>query len=433
MPERTHRTELERPVVVVGAGVAGLCCAIHLQERGLPVLVVEGDSQVGGRARTDFVDGFLLDRGFQVLLTAYPEAQDMLDLGSLGLGKFAPGAMIRSDAGFARFVDPLRRPSEALNTLMSGVATPLDALRIARMRRRLGRGDPLRLLDGHSRSALDALRAEGFSQRLIERFFRPFFGGVLLDPELASSSRALEFLFRMFADGDAALPAHGMGAIPHQLASRLAPGVLRTGRWVRRLDGSGVILDCDTRIEAAAIVLATDPRAAEKLAPGLPVPESNPSYCLHFDAPRAPGLRDFLALDGEGTGPVNHVCVPSNIAPRYSPIGRDLVSASVLGPIALDDEALEHAARDQLQDWFGDGVRQWRLLRIDRIEDALPAQPPGAFEPGLQRARLSDRLFVCGDHRDLASIQGAMASGRRAAYEVAGMLGSRASRCASSR
>jgi phytoene dehydrogenase-like protein len=411
-----------QPVLIVGAGVSGLCCALHLQKRGFWVLLLEADADVGGRVRTDRVDGFLLDRGFQVLLTAYPEAQDMLDLDALRLGSFAPGAMVRTGRRFARVVDPFRRPGGALRTLFSGVATPLDALRIARLRSRVGRGAPQDLLGGASHTTLDALHAEGFSERIIEGFFRPFLGGVLLDRELRGSSRALEFLFRMFAEGDAALPAQGMGAIPSQLAARLAPGTLRTRTPVARLDRSGVTLESGERFDASAVVVATAARAAGKLIPGLPVPEANPACCLQFDAPRAPAVEDFLVLDGSGEGPVNELCVPSQVVPDYAPPGRSLLSASVLAPVPPDDEALEAAVRRQLSNWFGSEASSWRLLRIDRIPDALPFQPPGPFEPAGRSTRLSDRLFICGDHRDLASLQGAMASGRRAALEVAEAL-----------
>lgn len=408
----------KQSVAVIGAGVAGLSCAIHLERAGHRVQLLEGSGSAGGRVRTDVVEGFRLDRGFQVLLTAYPEANAMLDLPALQLGRFAPGAMIRRDDRFATVADPLRRPGLALRTLFSGVATPGDALRILRLQRRVARSDASAQLEAPSRASIDWLRAEGFSERIIESFFRPFLGGVLLDRSLTASSRSLQYLFRMFAQGDAALPARGMQAIPEQLASRLANDTLRLRARVAQIDPRQVVLESGERIDASAVVIATEAHAASKLVNGLEVPDSNPAACLSFDAPAAPPVGDFLLLDGNDEGPINELCVPSNVAPGYAPAGRALVSASVLAPIRDEDETLEAQARRQLRGWFGAAVDGWRLLRIDRIQHALPAQPPGPFEPRATEPRLAERLFICGDHRDLASLQGAMASGRRAAEAV---------------
>jgi phytoene dehydrogenase-like protein len=410
------------PVIVIGAGMSGLTCALHLQERGHAVALLEAGDDVGGRVRTDEVEGFKLDRGFQVLLTAYPEVEAMLDLDRLGLGRFAPGAKVRIDDRFATIADPLRRPEAILSTLVSGVATPMDALRILRLRRRVSRGSALDLLRADSGHAIDALRAQGFSERIITRFFRPFLGGVLLDRELRASTRALNFLFRMFAEGDAALPAEGMGAIPVQLSERLAPGTLRLRARVVRLEARSVTLESGQRIEASAIVVASEARGAASLLNGLDIPKSHPAVCLYFDAPQSPKVADYLVLDGNGEGPINELCVPSAVVPGYAPRGRALISASVLAPVIHDDEELEQRARRQLVDWFGNEVEGWRLLRLDRIPEALPFQPPGSFEPAAPSAKLADGLFICGDHRDLASLHGAMASGRRAAVAVSETL-----------
>jgi len=405
------------PAVVVGAGLSGLTCALDLQRRGIDVRIVEASDDVGGRVRSDRVEGFTLDRGFQVLLTAYPEVRRNLDLDALELGRFEPGALVRRGGRFVRVFDPLRRPREAFPTLRSGVANAGDVLRLGRMAwETRGATGHARTPDGHS--ALAALRERGFSDALVEGFFRPFLGGVFLDPELRPSSASLDFLFRMFATGDAALPAAGMGAVAAQLAAGLAPGTLRLRAPVSRVERFGVVLDTGERVAASAVVVATEADAAAKLLPGLAVPESRRAISLHFEAPRAPVAGPVLVLDGEASGPVNQLCVPSAVAPRYAPSGRAVVHACVLEPDDDEDEALELAVRRQLGVWFGADVEAWRLLRIDRVAGALPSQPPGAFEPRARRCRLVDHLFVCGDHRDLASLQGAMHSGRRAADEV---------------
>ena len=226
----------------------------------------------------------------------------------------------------------------------------------------------------------------------------------------------------MFAEGEVALPAQGMGAVSRQLVARLRPGTLRTRAQVRQVEASCVTLETGERLESSAVVLATAARAAAKLVPGLRVPESNAACCLYFDAPQAPAVGNFLVLNGNGTGPVNELCVPSEVNSHYAPAGRSLVSASVLEPFSQDDATLEAAVRQQLSGWFGAAVRDWRLLRIDRIEEALPSQPAGPFEPMAYDPQIAERLLICGDHRDLASLQGAMASGRRAALRLTQLL-----------
>ena len=202
------------PGVIVGAGLAGLCCAKHLREAGQSSIVLQASDGIGGRVRTDRVEGFLLDRGFQVLLTAYPETQRHLDYAALDLRSFVPGALVHVDGRFHRIVDPWRRPVDALMHALSPIGSLADKARVARLRHRVLRGTLDALWSRPEQSTYAALVADGFSAQMIDRFFRPFFGGVLLDPDLATSSRMFEFTFRMFALGDSAVPAAGMGRSP---------------------------------------------------------------------------------------------------------------------------------------------------------------------------------------------------------------------------
>jgi phytoene dehydrogenase-like protein len=231
-------------VAIVGAGLAGLRCALGLHRAGLSCTVLEASDGVGGRVRTDIVDGFRLDRGFQVFLTAYPEAREALDYGALRLRPFAPGALVRRSGSFERLGDPFRRPRDLWGTLRARVGTTGDKLRVLRLRRRLRGKSPGEILAAPQTTALAALEREGFSRRMIDGFFRPLFGGVFLDRSLETSSRMLEFVFAMFARGEAALPEAGMGAIPAQLASRLPAGTVRLlarnrGRRARPGDARG--------------------------------------------------------------------------------------------------------------------------------------------------------------------------------------------------
>jgi phytoene dehydrogenase-like protein len=407
--------------VVIGAGLAGLCCARELSAAGLEVLVLERSDGPGGRVRTDAVDGFLLDRGFQVLLTAYPEARRALDYERLGLRTFESGALIRRDGGFSRVADPFRHPFKAAGSLRRSPGSLPDKLRVARLRRRLSSFSLNEILTAPQVSTAEALRLEGFSQELVDAFFRPFLGGVFLDPSLETSSRLFAFVFKLFTEGEAALPAAGMQAIPRQLAAGLPDAAVRYGATVESAGPGEVELAGGERITAGAVVVAADGPEAARLTGAVEAPAPRAVTTLHYAAERSPMGEPVLVLDGEGRGPVNDLCVPSDVAPSYAPPGAALVSATVLGIPPLTDERLDAAVREQLEGWFGAQVHGWRLLRALRIPFALPAQPPAALSPAERPVRIQDGLFVCGDHRATASIQGAMVSGRRAAAAVRGL------------
>jgi phytoene dehydrogenase-like protein len=404
--------------VVVGAGLAGLACALRLHEAGARALVLEASDGVGGRVRSDLVDGFRLDRGFQVLLTAYPETQRVLDYPALDLKPFLPGALVRRAGRFHELSDPWRRPERAWRSLTAGVGSLADRLRMARFRGRVRRGSLEDLFRRPESSAAERLHAEGFSAGMVDAFFRPVFGGILLDRSLSASSRMLEFVFRMMAEGDVAVPAEGMGAIPGQMARRLSEGTVRLGARVASAAPQEVRLESGETIRGNAVVIATEGPEAARLA-GLPTPGSRPVTCLYFAAERAPIAEPLLVLDGDGTGPVNNLCFPTQAASGYGPAGATLVSASVVGG-AAGEAALEAAVRKQMAGWFGDDVRGWRHLRTYHIRHAQPEQRPGVLEPVERPVRLASGLFVCGDHRDTASLHGAMLSGRRAAEAILG-------------
>jgi phytoene dehydrogenase-like protein len=405
-------------VLIVGGGLAGLCAALRLRQRGVGALVLEGSDAVGGRVRTDRVDGFLLDRGFQVLLTRYADARQVLEYGALDLHPFEPGALVRFEGQFHRVVDPFRRPLRMPETVRAPIGTLADKARVGRLRLRLAASRPTQLSRAPERTTLELLRSEGFSERIVDRFFRPFFGGIFLERDLTTSSRLFEYLFRCFSLGDTVLPADGMEAIPRQIAARLADDGIRTDAPVATVDDGGVTLESGERLAARAVVVATEGPAAAELLDGLPPPGSHSVACLYFAADSPPLEEPILVLDGDGAGPVNNLCVPSNVAPSYAPAGAALISATVLGDPAGDDAALGGAVREQLAGWFGPAVRSWRHLRTYRIPHALPDQSAPALTDPARPVRLRRGLYVCGDHRETASIQGAMRSGRRAADAV---------------
>ncbi len=409
-PDQPHHAD----VVVVGAGLAGLAAAGALHAAGRTVVVLEASDGVGGRVRTDTVDGFLLDRGFQILLTAYPEAHRQLDLDALDVRAFEPGAVVRWGGRFHTVSDPFRRPASVVGTALTPVIGLRDKLRVALLRQRVLRGTGRQLATAPETTTLEHLREMGFSDAAVERLFRPLFGGIQLDPELQTSSRMFDLVYRCLAKGDAGVPAAGMGAIPAQLAERLPPGAVRLDTPVAQVDGGGVTTGHGQRIDADAVVVATDGPAAARLLGRPDVPGHSVSCCW-FAAPAAPVPGAALLLDGEGTGPALNVAMMTGAAPTYSSDGRALIAAACPG---VHDDSLGDAVRAQLRGWWGEQVDGWELLRTDHIAHAQPAQdvPFSMKKP----VRVADGLFVAGDHRDTASIQGALFSGRRCAEAVLG-------------
>ncbi|QDU65620.1 protoporphyrinogen oxidase [Planctomycetes bacterium Pla86] len=401
--------------------MAGLRCAVELQGAGVEVCLLEAGDGVGGRVRTDELEGFKLDRGFQVLLTAYSELPGAFDLEALDLRAFKPGALVRREGRFRRITDPFREPSAVVSALLRGLGSTADKLRVAALRHSCLRGTVDELFARPEATALEALRARGFGAELIDGFFRPFLGGILLDRDLGSSSRMFEFVFRMLSVGDAAVPAAGMGALSGQLAARLTEGSLRLNARVRAVERGVVILDDGERIEADAVVVATDGPSAAQLLGEVADPGSRAVTCVYFDAPQSPVGEPLLVLGGDAGALVNNFAVLSDVAPSYAPPGRHLLAATVLG--AHDQAAIVAPVVDELRQWYGESVDGWRHLRTYCIRHAQPAQPPGRLQPLDRPARTAGGAFVAGDHRTHASIEGALRSGRRVAEAVLAELG----------
>ena len=280
--------------------------------------MVEASDGVGGRVRTDVVDGYRLDRGFQVLLTAYPELERQLDVGALDLCRFEPGALVWDGSATHLVGDPLRRPSTLPQTVVAPIGSLADKLRILRQRVRLRRSDAADLLRQDDVSTLAALRADGFSERIIERFFRPLVGGIQLDPSLATSRRMFDVILRSLIVGDVAVPAGGMGEIPAQLAARLPPDRIHLDTPAIAVSPGSVRVEGTREISAATVILAVDGPSASELV-GLPPVESNPATCVWFAADRPPVSGGHIVLDGTGAGPALNVAVMTNVAPRLRP------------------------------------------------------------------------------------------------------------------
>lgn len=414
--------------IIIGAGLSGLTAARKLHRSNWSVSLLESRDRVGGRIQTDALDGFLLDHGFQVYLTGYKVAGQELDLPALKLGAFQAGSLIQTNRKRYRVCDPLRSPwylapQHAIETMLAPIGSFADKWKIAKFRQRVCRADEVQMLGVQQVTARARLEQMGFSNTIIETFFRPFFGGIFLDKSLSVSAGVMEFVFRTFSQGVAALPENGMQAIPDQIASSLPSQTIQLNTTVASVNKDHVVLANGEVRSADCILIATEEPAARRLLNSntgsmkqtdAPVQCSSTS-CLYFSVGNPPIREATLVLNGDGDGVINNLCFPSFAQPTYAPVGRALLSVSTIGQIEPNGDALLDSVVDQLADWFGPSARSWQHLRTYRVPYALPNQSPESLATRSVHSRLSERVYRCGDYCESASIEGAIQSGLKVA------------------
>lgn len=431
-PTQIPRPTPERPVIVVGAGMAGLTAAVALHEAGVPVGLLEASDGVGGRVRTDrHPAGFLLDRGFQVLLEAYPFARRWIDLSALAPAPFDAAALVWTGRRLAPLADPRRHPRALPRDLTSPVFGVADKLRLARLARHAVRAPWQSAREAAAaapdQSAAEALWSAGCSPAFVERFARPFWGGITLDPSLASSAGPWWFTLKMFLAGRALLPGAGIGAMPEQLARRLPAATVALGGRVERVivearRATGVVV-AGREHPAAAVIVATDPPAARALTGITALPDRGDgvgSLTVFLAGRRDPGIGPRLVLDGTGRLTLNHLAPLSTVQPAYAPPGSHLLAAVIVGTRLKegDDTALAVRARDDVAMLLGHAPDDWEIARTVRVPFSQFAQPPGIYArlPGNQTA--IGGLYLASEATVDSSYNGAIASGEAAARLV---------------
>jgi protoporphyrinogen oxidase len=405
-------------IVIIGAGIAGLTCAKYLKDKGIEATILEASFGVGGRVRTDIVDGFKLDRGFQVLLTSYPEAQKLLNYKELRFKKLPSGARIRQGNEFALMPNPLKDITTAPQALFAPVGSFWDKLKVLQLNLSLKNApEPTTLNSFDKQSTLEFLKEFGYSDTIIERFFRPFFRGVFLEKGLKTDATFFKFLFSQFAKGDVVVPENGMQAIAEQIAAHLAPHQIRLNMAVEKVVGQTIYLENGESIEAEKIVLATNASATARILGEKPSVSFNTTDCLYFysDTPLNIFSKSYLIINANTNELIDHLVVMSDFAPSYAPVGKTLISVSLVGKNKFSEQDLIEKVGIELRKWFG-GNYQWKHLRTYRIPEALPQyfEAPSAHKT----LKINDFMYCCGDYMAYPSLNAAMKTGR----EVAEML-----------
>ncbi|NHF59855.1 FAD-dependent oxidoreductase [Flavobacteriaceae bacterium TP-CH-4] len=400
----------EPKIAIIGAGLSGLVAAICLEEQGFAPEIFEASDSIGGRIKTDFYEGIPLDHGFQVLLTEYPLTKKYLDYGALGLKHFLPGALLYRKGKTSKIGDPLRNATFLFSTVFSGVGSIQDKWKIFRLSSSLKNKSIAQLFEAPGTSTLDFLKEYGFSDRIIDNFFRPFFSGIFLEDELTTSSRMFQFVYKMFSEGDAAIPEKGMQEIPKQLYERLWNTKIHYNRSVARVDGKTIHINGDI-LDFDAVIIATDPTKLLEQLSATPV-QWHSSHTLYFKTKASTMNLPIIGLLTKSDTLVNNLHFVTDVIPVS---GSDaILSATVVRAHELSETDLVARAKKELLDCCK--LNDLEFIRGYRIDRALPKLKTAHYESRL--VKYSDHVFLAGDHLANGSINAAMLSGEQAASET---------------
>ncbi|WP_291725342.1 protoporphyrinogen/coproporphyrinogen oxidase [Bernardetia sp.] len=411
-------------VLIIGGGVAGLTAARNLHQRGLSVKVIEATDRVGGRVKTDIVNGFRLDRGFQVLLTAYPEAQKALNYSKLQLRTIDAGALLHTDKGIFEFADPFRSPEKTLSTLANPIGTWADKLRMLLVKTEINGKDLHEIFTQPETSTYQALRQNyKFKSSLIEQFLNPFLAGIFLEKDLETSNRMFDFVFQMFSNGKGAVPALGMEEIPRQLANVLSDHAIITNERVVSVNKNVATTESGNEFEARSILIATENNEfSQSYRANLTKnTQTRGTTNLYFSMDKSIVRRPVLCLNSLENRLVNNFVVMSDISSDYAPIDKSLLSVSIITDDENKDfteEELIEKTRRELSLWYGTHAYEWEFLKSYAIPHALPNQNSVRHTPSVDDLKIHDGLYRCGDYLLNGSLNAAMRSGRLVAQLI---------------
>jgi len=410
--------KLKERIGIIGAGISGLTAALILEKAGYAPVIFEASSSVGGRMKTSIFEGYQLDHGFQVLLDAYPKTREYLDYEALNLQKLQPGAMLFG-LGRKRIVgDPSRNGNFLLPTLKAGVGTISDYIRLLKLHLYLKSISVAQIFETEDKSTLQYLRDKGFTDKIINAFFKPFFSGIFLEAELDTSCRMFQFVFKMFGSGFAVIPEAGMGAIPRQLAGKLKNSNIRFNTPVAQVREGVVILENGKEIAMDRILIATD---HSSLVAGYTQKHIRWHGCdaLYFETPERTIIPPIIGLIANNEALINNIFYPTSIATAEKG-PKELLSVTIVKKHGLDENTLVKKVEEELHHYCG--ITTSRFLKRYKITNGLPA--PGAlhYQGDEAKCRVGNTIFLAGDHLLYGSTNAAMTSGEMAAKAMLGTL-----------
>lgn len=406
-------------IAVIGAGIGGLYCTKSLLSDGYDVELFEKSDRIGGRMKTDLVEGFQLDHGFHVIQTGYDLTKQIIDYNQLSTRAFEPGAKVirpskNSSSRIWRLSDPFRRPFSSFRDAFGFFASPFDMLRILKIRRRLLKMSVEDIFANGDMTTQEWLRNQGFSQSFINRFFVPLFGGIFLESELRTNERLFKFIFRTMSRGDMVLPKNGIQAVPNFLAAQIPNNIIQLNTKVETFSKDSVTIN-GVRKGFDAVIVAYDNR--ENLS-------TKHVWTVYFSAPKSPLTSNHIMLNSEIKNVKNiisYISVPSDVQPSYSPDDRSLVCVTVVGDKCealglFNEEQVKDKVTEELLEWFGDSTSDWSLIEVQHIANALPETDSEVFSSKSADSKLE--YFSCGDYMVHGSVEGTLLSAKKTVEQV---------------
>jgi phytoene dehydrogenase-like protein len=401
----------------VGAGLSGLSAAIYLENKGFKTAIYEASSRIGGRCKTEYLDGFILDRGLHFFQKAFPESKRLLDFRSLRLENLYPGVMVHYQNEFHLVTNPLKRFGDLLSNVIAPISTLRDKFKMVGLLTQVSTYPDKFIFNMEEKSVKDFLEEKGFSQLFIQSFFKPFVKTVFYDSPENVSTRLFCYMLKVFSTEENTLPANGISSIPHQLAAQLSKDCIHLHTKVTGIHEDGLTLSNGEIVHARKVILAIPPHKIEKILPGyVSDVKFLPVSCLYFASKTAPVNQPIILLNGEEDGLVNSVFVPTTLQPSYAPAGSHLIAVTLKNHPDMTEDELIDAVLQEMVGWFGVKVNEWAHLKTFHIQNALPQKKKMNQFQYTQYA--GENVFICGDHLSFGSINSALLSGRETAEAV---------------